>query len=622
MKFSPPNHLEDLDMNSTLRKYFSSLRKIIKEALPNEDGCQFLEGIDILRNKSRSKRINIAVIGEFNSGKSTFINALLRERILKEAGRPTTAAATYITKSTPRNLLQFFLGSKTYVSIGFDDGQKFECTNNNYSRCSDYISQSYGVQTNGLGDLISTVTAEQQVAKHVVELKLELKTTGLPKDIVIIDTPGFNPGGLDFENHLQITENVVANIADMAIILTPSTQPMSRTLMDFLETNIGRYLHRCVFIVTKIDLISETERDSVYEYIFNQISQFGIQSPKVFGISARTVLPVKNIPESMKADWPIYQNEFCNVEKILWCDLAKYKNITILEHIYHLLEDLSDKIKIYINTNTEKLHNTLRILENNNITRIEELTDVLYKGACSSIDRFYACVSFLTDSYKNYAINSCRSIIRSGGRLRHYRDNEAPAINVKVRDQAFQFTSYVKNQIEGSQKILSNEISKFREAFHSHYKDMPSLEPQINFDINNVDMGYEAIDLSISESLNNENFLGRTLRNFSNLFRPETEIQDEVISEVSGAIEMHFISLEGNVRNSVEKIKDGQKRHLKNYCDAHISTYGKQVEILIKQQTEEKNKIEKNISVNNANADKLQELQNRIQAELSNLLSQ
>lgn len=144
----------------------------------------------------------------------------------------------------------------------------------------------------------------------------------------------------------------------------------------------------------------------------------------------------------------------------------------------------------------------------------------------------------------------------------------------------------------------------------------------MNFDLNNVDMGYEAIDLSISESLNNENFLGRTLRNFSNLFRPETEIQDEVISEVSGAIEMHFISLESNVRNSVEKIKDGQKRYLKNYCDSHISTYGKQVEILIKQQTEEKNKIEKNISVNNANADKLQELQNRIQAELSNLLSQ
>lgn len=609
-------------MKTVLRHYFSSLRKITKEALSGDEGRRFLEDIDTLSKKSHSKTINIAVIGEFNSGKSTFINALLRERILKEAGRPTTAAATYITKSKPRNFFQLLFGPKTHVSVGFDDGQKFVCSTRNYSLCSDYISQSYNVQTNSLSDIISAVTSEQQVARHVMELRMELKAAGLPKDVVIIDTPGFNPGGADFGNHLQITENVVANKAEMAIVLTPSTQPMSRTLLKFLETNICRYIHRCVFIVTKIDLISQEERDSVYEYVINHISQFGIQSPKVFGISARTMLPVKIIPESMKKVWPVYQEEFRYVEKSIWDNLDKYKNITIRENIYHLLKDLSDKIKVYINKNTEKLQNTLNILENNNILRIEELTDTLYKSACSSIDRFYASIPLSTDSYKTAAKKLCRSIIRCGGRLRHYRDNEAPKINDAVFYQAGQYTTFAKKQIIGSETILSDEITKFREVFHSHYKDMPSLEPKMDYAPSSADIGSISIDLSVSESLNNENFFGRFFQNVSNFFRPESEIQDEVISEVCHAIDKHFIYIEGNMRSSIERIKNIQKNRLKGYCEAHILTYGKQVEILIKQQKQEKKRVESRISKNNTYVDKLQLLQDSIQNNIAILLNQ
>ena len=322
-------------MDSTLSNCFSELKRIIKSALVDDERENFLKDIESLSKKSKSKDINIAVIGEFNSGKSTFINALLRERILKEAGRPTTAAATYITRSRPHNLLQYIFGTKSYVTVGFDDGQSFIFNTSNYSRCSEYIQQSYNIQTSSLNDIINVLTAEQQVAKHVVKLHVELKTKGLPKNIVVIDTPGFNPGEINFDNHLKITEDVVAKVADMAIILMPSTQPMSATLVDFLETNIHRYIHRCVFIITKIDLIPEYERESVYEYVRNQVCQLGVQSPRVYGISARTMLPVKIIPDSMREVWPLYQESFCSVEKELWENLAVYKDITIREHVFH-----------------------------------------------------------------------------------------------------------------------------------------------------------------------------------------------------------------------------------------------------------------------------------------------
>lgn len=608
-------------MDSILSNCFSELKRIIKSALVDDEREKFLKDIESLSKKSKSKDINIAVIGEFNSGKSTFINALLRERILKEAGRPTTAAATYITRSHPHNLFQYIFGTKSYVTVGFDDGQSFVFNTGNYSRCSEYIQQAYNIQTKSLNDIINVVTAEQQVAKHVVKLHIELKTKGLPENIVIIDTPGFNPGEINFDNHLKITEDVVAKVADMAIILMPSTQPMSATLVDFLETNIHRYIHRCVFIITKIDLIPEYERESVYEYVRNQVRQLGVQTPRVYGISARTMLPVKNLPDSMKEVWPLYQEGFCSVEKELWDNLAVYKEITIREHVYHLLKDLSNEIKETIDAHTQKLQNTLRILKNNNIKRIEELTDDLYKGACSAIDRFYSGVSLSADSYKSSAKDSCRSIIRSGGKLRNYKDNEAPRINRTVTEKANQYTSSVKGRTSQSADIVAREVSRFRTEFHSHYKDMPSLEPKMDYAPSMTSINSTSIDLSVSNSLNNEAFLGRWATNIRNFFRSEQTIQDEVISEVNTAIDRHFLGLESSVRHSVEAIKEKQKKSLRDYCDKHIKQYGKQVEKLIEQQTQEKNRVESCINANNNYINKISNLQESIHAEISLLLT-
>lgn len=602
-----------------LSNHFSEFKKMIKAALVADEKEKFLKELECLLKKGQSKNINIAVIGEFNSGKSTFINALLRERILKEAGRPTTATATYITRSKPHNFLQYILGTKSYVTVGFDDGQSFIFNTSNYSHCSEYILQTYNIPTNSLNDIIHIVTAEQQVAKHIVKLHIELKIKGLPKNIVIIDTPGFNPGEINFDNHLKITEDVVATVADMAIILMPSTQPMSATLVDFLETNIHRYIHRCVFIITKIDLIPECERDFVYEYVKNQIKRLGVQSPRIYGISARTMLPVKNLPDSMKGVWHTYQDNFCSVEKDLWNNLKIYKEITIREHVYHLLKDLTDEMKDTIDGHTQKLQNTLRILRNNNIKRIEEVTDDLYNSACSTLERFYANIPMSADSYKNSVKDSCRSIIRSGGKLRNYKDAEAPRINRTVTEKANQYTSSIKCRTSQSTDVVAKEISRFRTVFHSHYKDMPSLEPKMDYAPSLTSVSSTSIDLSVSNSLNNEMFLGRWATNIKNLFRTEQTIQDEVISEVNVAIERHFLSLESSIRNSIEAIKIKQKKSLRDYCDKHIKQYGKQVEKLIKEQTAEKERIEQDISINNSFVGQIMQLQNSINDEIKHL---
>jgi predicted GTPase len=79
-----PNHKELLDMQkSTL----ANLSKILKAVDSNALEAKLLDD-------TRAKLDDIfllVIVGEFNVGKSTFINALLRNKILKEGVLPTTA---------------------------------------------------------------------------------------------------------------------------------------------------------------------------------------------------------------------------------------------------------------------------------------------------------------------------------------------------------------------------------------------------------------------------------------------------------------------------------------------------------------------------------------------------
>ena len=114
-------------MSSTiLRTEIKHLKGIVKASIASDDDkTSFFNSIAQLEQKDKESVLYVAVAGEFNSGKSTFINALLRERLLKEAVMPTTAAATYIKRAKATGLFFFLKKPKDTVSVSFDTGESF-----------------------------------------------------------------------------------------------------------------------------------------------------------------------------------------------------------------------------------------------------------------------------------------------------------------------------------------------------------------------------------------------------------------------------------------------------------------------------------------------------------------
>lgn len=105
----------------------------------------------------------VMVMGEFNTGKSTFINAILREDVLITDGLPATAVVS---------LLRY--GEKRRAVLHYTDGRQKEY---DFEKLAD-------------------ITAEGNRAKQGLRDKLEYVEIFLPnellKGIQIIDTPGLN----------------------------------------------------------------------------------------------------------------------------------------------------------------------------------------------------------------------------------------------------------------------------------------------------------------------------------------------------------------------------------------------------------------------------------------------
>ena len=172
----------------------------------------------------------LVVVGEFNSGKSAFINALLGQEVLKEGVTPTT---------TQINILRYG-----------ETQQK---------------------------DVVS-------VHMHVLTAPVKLLT-----EVSIVDTPGTNA---IIREHELITSQFVPR-ADLVLFITSADRPFTESERLFLE-QIRDWGKKVVVVLNKIDILqSEEDLIQIKNFIAeNALKLLGI-TPEIFPVSARQAARAK-----------------------------------------------------------------------------------------------------------------------------------------------------------------------------------------------------------------------------------------------------------------------------------------------------------------------------------------
>ncbi len=165
----------------------------------------------------------LVIVGEFNAGKSAFINALLGKKLLKEGVTPTT---------TQINVLHY------------GETQDRQVINNNL---------------------------------HILTLPASLL-----REISIVDTPGTNAV---IREHEQITSEFVPR-SDLVLFVTSSDRPFTESENSFMR-QIRDWGKKVVIVINKIDILEPEDIDVVLNFVAENAQALLGMRPMIFPVSAR-----------------------------------------------------------------------------------------------------------------------------------------------------------------------------------------------------------------------------------------------------------------------------------------------------------------------------------------------
>ncbi len=201
--------------------------------------------------KLESERFHLVVLGEFNHGKSTFVNALLGSDILPTGITPTTASINHVVWAQhPTARVVLTTGESKFL----DPHQ-----------------------------LKEWVTVAGGHASEVAYVELGYPSDLLRNHVVLVDTPGVNDLN---EQRAEVTYGYVPR-ADAVVFLLDAGQALKDSEREFLRSRVLESARdRLIFVLGKMDMLSADERTAVLEYVTGGLAKM-MPQPVVFALSAK-----------------------------------------------------------------------------------------------------------------------------------------------------------------------------------------------------------------------------------------------------------------------------------------------------------------------------------------------
>ena len=299
--------------------------------IPQSERVELCSLLDRVQQRRSNPDLYLAVVGEFSSGKSTFINALLRDDLLKTSALVATAAATKLRFGDVLQVEACFKGPQPMILKTKDKSQ--------WTTVS-WLPEVKEIDTR---QFIHVVTSSDEVAKEVVDLTIEHPATFLASGVVIIDTPGTNAIN---PQHGAITYQAIEREADAAIIIIPATTPLSQTLVDFLASSLRPFLHRCVFVVTKMDQVRQREQSALIEDIRTRLqAALGIAQPTIFVAAPQIIIDDLTEEEEIPGHLLHWKDKFLELETTLQQRLRRERTLNLAESVLRLLTRLLKQLE-------------------------------------------------------------------------------------------------------------------------------------------------------------------------------------------------------------------------------------------------------------------------------------
>jgi predicted GTPase len=241
----------------------------------------------------RDLSFNLLCLGDFSSGKSTFVNNFfVGQDLLPTNTTPTTAKLTILKYGKERKLRVHKKGGK--------------------------IEE----HTENLKEILKKSGAKDGEELEQVEfLELFIDSPFLKDGIVVVDSPGLNDPEIE---RMKITLDYLQQ-ADAVLYLLTALQAWKRSEKEFLEEKVlsKRDIDKIFFLLNFWDIVPENEKESLIKYVKEQMEA----SLKV----AEAELGEKLTPPPLIPISATTKEGFETLYRLLWDYLAQQKGNKLLE---------------------------------------------------------------------------------------------------------------------------------------------------------------------------------------------------------------------------------------------------------------------------------------------------
>ena len=573
---------------------------------------QYNSKLKRIKDKNSDTKLYMSVIGEFSTGKSTFINALLREHLLEShVLQGTTTVNSVIEYGDQINMHIHKQGTLEIENLG----------------AARYSEEAIKEQIRTIHHNSENKSIKKVVIQHPSDF--------LQQGIVIIDTPGTNTPELW---HEKATQTAINELSDTSIILTAANQPMPDSLVDFVKENLKGILDYCIFLVTKIDTVRKREREEQLEYIKYTIQQkLGIAHPIVLPYSPLLVLEEKTNSEStyLKTDRDDILNLSYETEEQLYTYIKEHRSIIIKEKLTHLLnellseikQDLTKKIQVYqrrsnvLKANTQKNTETFwnefwetvfQTHYEENIGKIAKFLNALDEVKKDDIDTIHEALFNCTNpsQIKNYPQYV-------GNLLSSRKDTCSNIICEMISD----FVTSSNQLVEQFVMMLNQEYSGLNALLPDDWKEESEIDDISLDDLPDISISLPALDTD--SKIGGGAVAGAAIGSmlmpgvgtiigglvggiFGSLLGPDLNtVKSQVWNESRTKISDQYDQLYEIVKNKTLQCAKEVDFHAIAIMNSHLECYSEKINYLISCDKEEKTDIDRRVNTIKSDSDKI-----------------
>ncbi len=368
----------------------------------------YINQIKDLKSRLARGRLHLAVLGQFNRGKSTFLNAITGLDVLPTSVLPSTSVPTIIAYGKELSCCVHFLDSKPPL----------------------FVRQS----ADAIRETLTKYVAEENNPNNqlcVKEVEVTTPSPLLENGTVLLDTPGFGSTHV----HNTRTALTVLTECDAAIFLLSADPPLTQTELEFLK-QVNLYVPRIFFAVNKIDLLSHNELAAIDAFITN-ILVMQMKYPadlKLFHICARKGALAKG--DFQTSNWIASGINEIKTEVL---------DFMIREKYFTLSEALNDKFKESINIIEQKI--------------LEEIND--YKDPLSKIKSEYSVIADQNMQLKKVTEKEISLIAVEENAVLKYLDGHLNAVKESLSKELTNEFSLIVKKYKISGKNIQSVASMF-----------------------------------------------------------------------------------------------------------------------------------------------------------------